>query len=572
MYGWCSCGDEKPPCGNCECPNCKEDPPASGKHPAPCCWKVTIAGIVATDPEQCADCDDLNGTYYLSQDPEMPCLWKSTACKCGETAITLEISESNGQYAITVTLGGHVWLKTYDAPPDCCAIAEELLTHQSSSGECDSSSATCEISAAYDGDCRGYYCMDVEVSGIDRNNGDCGCPSCDTLNKAWKLPMVSGSKYGYLAAKSIFVRTLCSSDDPYHRCGYSHIQSEINIASEEATTGTVQLWIYQYTGHINKYPHEDSGSFMYWSGTVTREEGQTWAEALSTYITLTYQSQSGADEFDCDGSSATVKIKVVAYTPSCLGVCEPGAWCVSRPATCKTVLHCYGDEWPERLDVIPAEGMICKHPFHSYPLVGWDYTPIAGATLSYHDEHTDHPQILPFTPPIGGGDLLESTLGYRYQASDDWFSGKPCMWSYLSEPFEAHYGPHDCGPSGYGYTVEYYTRWRFSMSAWNKYASSVGADKEWAALIAINSYMWWYSTQYKAWYLYNHRLQWYFNADQASPCEGTLLDCFFGGKPLSLAYWKVVSSYTGPYVGVCISPWPWDLCSPGVGSVTIEPA
>lgn len=101
------------------------------------------------------------------------------------------------------------------------------------------------------------------------------------------------------------------------------------------------------------------------------------------YITLTYKSQSGADEFDCDGSSATVKIKVVAYTPSCLGVYEPGAWCVSRPATCKTVLHCYGDEWPERLDVIPAEGMICKHPFHSYPLVGWDYTPIAGATLSY---------------------------------------------------------------------------------------------------------------------------------------------------------------------------------------------
>lgn len=572
VYGWCCCGEEEPPsCQKCECPACKESITVPGKHFAPCCWKVIVAGIAATDPEQCADCDDLNATYYLSQDPEMPCLWKSTVCKCGETAITLEISESNDQYTITVTLGGHVWSKTYGSPPDCCAIAEELLTHQSSSGECDSSSATCEISAAYDGDCRGYYCMDVEVSQIDRNNGDCGCPSCDTLNKAWKLPMVSGSKYGYLPGKSIFFRTLCSSDDPYYRCGYSHIQSEINIASEEATTGTVQLWIFQYTGHINKDPHEDSGSFMYWSATVTREEGQTWAEALGEYITLTYKSQSGADEFDCDGSSATVKIKVVAYTPSCLGVCEPGAWCVSRPATCKTVLHCYGDEWPERLDVIPAEGMICKFPYLSYSLVGWDYTPIEGATLTYHDEHTDHPELLPFDTPIGG--QAGDACGYQTFLGDRWFAGKSCMWSYLSEPFEAHYGPHDCGPPYFGYKAEYYTRWRFSMSAWNKYASDAGG-KEWAARISICSYLWWFNTLYAqyGWQTHYVVLNLYFNASQDSPCEGSLLDCFLGGVPLALNYWDTEYYWAGPYDRICIPHYPWALCSPGVGNITIEPA
>lgn len=63
------------------------------------------------------------------------------------------------------------------------------------------------------------------------------------------------------------------------------------------------------------------------------------------------------------------------------------------------------------------------------------------------------------------------------------------------------------------------------MSAWNKYASSVGRQRVGSTnchkLIYVVVH-----TQYKEWYLYNHRLQWYFDADQASPCEGTLLDLF----------------------------------------------
>lgn len=82
----------------------------------------------------------------------------------------------------------------------------------------------------------------------------------------------------YLGRAYSFARFM--SDDQHYRCGYSHIQSGINIASEEATTGTVQLWIFQYTGHINKDPHEDSGSFMYWSTFSSRAKARRGPKRL----------------------------------------------------------------------------------------------------------------------------------------------------------------------------------------------------------------------------------------------------------------------------------------------------
>lgn len=550
VYGWCGCGEEEPSC-ECDCENCA---PVNGDYinNAPCCWKVVIAGIAVTDPQQCADCDDLNRTYYLSQDPETPCLWKSTACECGETAITLEISESNGQYAITVTLGGHVWLKTYDAPPDCCAIAEEL-THQSSAGECDSSSATCEISAAHDGDCRGYYCMEVALSGIGRYNGDCGCPSCSTLNGSWKLPIGSFSNYGSLIGTTGYGRDLCLSSEPYHRCGYAHISGSVVIESNEATTATVVVRMYGLDPYAGLPDREEGGMFMQWSGTATLASGQTWEEALALGTSLSYHSQSGKGEFDCDGSSASIVVKVFPYTPECAGECEPGSPCWSRPATCKTTLKCYGDEWPERVTVVFDDDAFVPYlPAGKEDL--WNLTPIAGATLTYHDSMTDHPEIGNFGEHI---------------AND-------CEWSYLSELFQS--AGQIVIPGYYKAIWDIQCEWLYFMSAFNRYTGDWG-DDDWNVSITILARIF-----YRYRYLHHdvtgecHPLfRSSFNGPQVRPCNGEiLLDCFFADGPLSLEYHEsepVFGSWScGPIFGTVtqelpIPDFPWEL---GGGGATIE--
>ena len=572
VYGWRCCGDEKPPC-NCECPNCKEDPPASGKHPAPCCWKVIIAGIVATDPEQCADCDDLNDTYYLSQDPEMSCLWRSPACVCGEATITLQISENDGQYTITVTLGEHVWSKTYDEPPDCCALAAEL-EYVSGGTECDSSEATCSISATADADCHYHYCMEVALSGIDRYNGDCGCPSCSTLNGSWKLPIGSFSNYGSLIGTTGYGRDLCSSSEPYHRCGYAHISGSVVIESNEATTATIVVRMYGADPYAGLPDREEGGMFMQWSGTATRASEQTWEDALAAGASLSYDSQSGKGEFDCDGGSASIVVKVFPYTPECDGTCEPGSPCWSRPTTCDQWLKCYGGEWPERMTVVFDEDAFVRYLPDGKEDI-WDPPPIIGATLTYHDAMEDHP-IVGYLPCASWSNI-----------TGNYHAAYHCQWSYVSETFE---GPgcqviilHEVFPGypEYGYIQEIWDidecEWWYFISAFNRHTfpSTPGFYKDdWNIDITIvASFSWRY--RYPPWDQSGvcvNIMYYRFNGPQVRPCNGDiLLDCFgsvsleYYGSLFPLVPCIVPIAYGTQEPPVPVTPW-----VPGSGGCTIE--
>ena len=133
-WWWCCCSED---C-ECECENCSDT--------ATCCWKVVISGMVGGD---CDDCGDLNTTHYLAQDGENPCLWRCTKnYSCDPMNMTLEVVLESGEYIIRVTLGSHVWEKNYGASkPACCNVTSEELTHVTSSGDCDSSNATCIISS-----------------------------------------------------------------------------------------------------------------------------------------------------------------------------------------------------------------------------------------------------------------------------------------------------------------------------------------------------------------------------------------------------------------------------------------
>lgn len=133
-------------CETCTCSACSDSP-----FYAPCCWKVVIAGIV---DGSCSDCEVLNKTYYLSQDDPAGCTWSEGAVcgECDPTDIILTVTLDGSDYIITVTMDGHVWQKNYGtSKPECCGLTSETISHLTDSGDCDSSSATCVITALADG-------------------------------------------------------------------------------------------------------------------------------------------------------------------------------------------------------------------------------------------------------------------------------------------------------------------------------------------------------------------------------------------------------------------------------------
>ena len=199
VYGWCPCGETV--C-ECACENCAA---VNGEHVnnAPCCWRVEISGITATDPEDCEDCSRLNGVYFLRQDRGEnadPCTWKADACYCDIDVITLSVTESDGIYAITVTLGQNSWSKTFGQPPDCCAN-EEVLAYTASGSGCDASGATCKVSPVIGDDqglcptvchtCEGCVGnrrtrhLQIDLSAVASNSGLAfckdGCSTCEDL-------------------------------------------------------------------------------------------------------------------------------------------------------------------------------------------------------------------------------------------------------------------------------------------------------------------------------------------------------------------------------------------------------
>lgn len=142
----------------CVCVNCQ-----NGE--APCCWQVTISGVVDDTYGNCEDCADLDDTYTLAQDPDNSCRWYRSMCPgpCDEHMIELEVLQEYGDYFIRVTIGDYVWEKNYGAdPPPCCGMKNESLPHVTSSTTCDSSSSTCVITEVRSG-CRLWcedYCQD----------------------------------------------------------------------------------------------------------------------------------------------------------------------------------------------------------------------------------------------------------------------------------------------------------------------------------------------------------------------------------------------------------------------------
>jgi len=216
---------------NCICENCKE---LSASLNAPCCWAVQILGIVEGE---CGACSKLNRQYYLPQDADNNCRWSNRCIgsNCDPDEISLEVTKETGPYgaetyAITVTLGGHVWSKTYaDDPPDCCI--KHTLNHATSSGDCDSSNSTCVITVSEANcptDCCDDYCKDMEApdalaisitgwaTGALCHVDQCECMARTTYLTGSDCAWTGGGQTCWMCGQStVFTATLSKSGDDY---------------------------------------------------------------------------------------------------------------------------------------------------------------------------------------------------------------------------------------------------------------------------------------------------------------------------------------------------------------------
>lgn len=142
----------------CVCSTCKN-------QQAPCCWEITIDGM---EEGTCGSCTGLNRSYYVSQNADNSCRWSQRCAflqePCDPTEISLEVSDlGDGNYRMTVTLGSHTWVKDFKEPPDCCI--SHSLTHSATSGDCDSSSATCVVTPFGNDLCPSECCEDYCADG-----------------------------------------------------------------------------------------------------------------------------------------------------------------------------------------------------------------------------------------------------------------------------------------------------------------------------------------------------------------------------------------------------------------------
>ena len=196
------CCETEPPACNCDCENCA---PIEGQYinNAPCCWQVKISGITTTDPVDCGTCNYFNRTYYLSQRTPGECIWSTTVSapctQCAEVDLTLELSGTT----FILTLGNHVWSRDYGTPPNCCTISNYSLTHQTSSGDCDSTQASATITAT--------------------TRSATNCPAC--------TGECAGSEHPVRLVLDIGEVGWSSGDYPYHTCGEC-----VNVGGEYTMT------------------------------------------------------------------------------------------------------------------------------------------------------------------------------------------------------------------------------------------------------------------------------------------------------------------------------------------------
>jgi len=221
LPGYPCCCPSASSCG-CTCSACSDT--------APCCWRVDIAGMA---DNTCSECENFNGTWYLSQDTAGGCTWSvriPTGCtECDSVDLVLTVHLDGSDYKIKVEMVDdsdtvlHKWEKNYgEAAPDCCGLSSESLPHVTNSGDCDSSSATCTITAADNNACEAACaggcdaCIDGDVpvlvqatiSGLVNDQ----CDGCSNGNGTWTLEYMGNQVDGCVLSNACLWRY--AADDP----------------------------------------------------------------------------------------------------------------------------------------------------------------------------------------------------------------------------------------------------------------------------------------------------------------------------------------------------------------------
>lgn len=209
--GWLPC------CCGCDC-DCEHSLDGTVK----CCMNVTIAGMAgsggACSEANCLAYNKIHSLFRSTSDDSGNCVWKCHNMPnfCDASVITATLYKDGSDYKLKVELGGHVWEENFGTTkPDLCKSNPGSLTHQISSGNCDSSSATCVVAMA-DG------------------SGTCNCTNCAAC-------ITGTTPYQFLVVLDGIVEGSCGScaalNDSYVvtqreptgslTCGYNYIMSKV---------------------------------------------------------------------------------------------------------------------------------------------------------------------------------------------------------------------------------------------------------------------------------------------------------------------------------------------------------
>ncbi len=318
------------PC-DCDCANCA---PIDGEYinNAPCCWHVAISGIVATDPEDCKDCEKLNGKYYLRQDSGSaadPCLWVGTACYCETDQITLEVLHESENYKIRVTLGDYVWEKDYgSSPPNCCSLSSDQLTLVSGGSGCDATASSCSIAPI--GDSR--YCpstIEVTFDGVE--SVDCDCIHCHYLNTT-AFRLIGNPINGWSGS-------LCQGSIPYSLCDFDWMVARwVNLGDGA----------FCFELGIQNKANPMPSPWIVWKKDFTAEEFEDWTSFDGATLAF-----SEAGDFT-DGSCTATESTAVASLVSLQALC-PAPECTAEPPT-GHICYCYQESKPTKVLVRVPNG------------------------------------------------------------------------------------------------------------------------------------------------------------------------------------------------------------------------
>lgn len=320
---WWSCCPEIPP-GPCACS-------LSSDGAAPCCFRVTIAGIA--NAGTCQSCTNLNRSYNLSQTEENSCVWECpyvcpllTGYSCPDRGVTwtarLTVSdEGSNQYKITVEIGPHSWSKTYDGKPSLSDLSDSL-DWLADTGSCNSSSSTCAVAATdLEGNFHTCSCscvdcghcsgddganeMEVVISGVQND----GCSGCANANGTWIL------KWNWCDT------SFCYDYDPAPRLGaaWNYEYGKPDICPGDTYSG-VSMWLglkYDSSAHtrtiaLNVTSSSTAGTscrgFTLWKTVAADGPWDCWnlSETLDGSV-------DNHDHFTkrCDTSNAVIQVTAI---------------------------------------------------------------------------------------------------------------------------------------------------------------------------------------------------------------------------------------------------------------------